>query len=141
MYNRIACLCAFRKWKKCQKRFETNKCKKTLVKTRKNITGLHASVYFENGPNDKMLMKTRKMYNPVTCLCAFQKWAECQKRLKSTELNKKFHNISASEGKIKDVVRQSTLSANCKLRKVSLAYTHTYTRIIRIHRLNSSRLL
>ena len=50
MYNRIACFCAFQKWAKCQKRFETNKCKNML---RKNITAPHASVYFENGPNAK----------------------------------------------------------------------------------------
>ena len=177
MYNRIACFCAFRKWAKCQKRFETNKCKRMLMKTRKNITEPHVSVYFENGPNvknahenekmynrvacpcafrkwakcknaheneknvqpghmplciskmgqmPKTLMKMRKMYNRATCLCAFRKWTECRKRLKSTKLNKKFHNRSTSEGKTKDVVvRQQTSSANCKLCKVSLAYTLT----------------
>ena len=103
--------CAFRKWAKCQKRFEANKCKKTLMKTKKNIAGphasvcfengpnaknanenekmynrSHASVYFENGQNAKNAYENEKMYNRATCLRAFQKWAECQKRLKSTEL-------------------------------------------------------
>ena len=53
MFYRIAYFCGFRKWEKCQKRFETNKCKKMLMKTRKNITGPHASVYFQNEPNAK----------------------------------------------------------------------------------------
>ena len=55
------------------------------------------------GQMPKTLMKTRKMYNQATCLHAFRKWVECQKWLKSTELNKKFHNqsTSMSEGKRK----------------------------------------
>ena len=60
MYNRIACFCTFRKWAKCQKRFETNKCKKMLMKTRKNITGPHASVHFQNGPNAKNAHENKK---------------------------------------------------------------------------------
>ena len=66
--------------------------KKTLMKTRKNITGPHASAYFENGSNAKNSHESEKMYNRATCLCVFQKWAKDQKQLKSTELNKKFHN-------------------------------------------------
>ena len=31
-------------------------------------------------------VKLRKIYNRITCLSAFQKWATCQNRLKSTEL-------------------------------------------------------
>ena len=96
------------------------------LKTRKNITGPHASVHFENGQNAKNARENEKMYDRATCLCAFQKWAKCQKRLKSTELNKKFHNRDTSEEKMKDdVVRQPTFSANCKLCKVILAYTLT----------------
>ena len=103
-----------------------NKCKTNGQENEKNITGLHASVYFQNGPNAKNARENEKIYNRAACLCAFQKWAKCQKRLKNTELNKKFYNRSTSEGKMKDVVvRQPTLSVNCKLCKVSLAYTLT----------------
>ena len=59
---------------------------KTLMKREKCITVPHASVYFQNGPNAKNAQENEKMYNRATCLCAFRKWAECQKRLKSTEL-------------------------------------------------------
>ena len=89
------------------------------MKTRKYINRPH----FKNGPNakngyetPKKLMKTRKIYNLATCLCAFRKWAKYQKQLKSTELVKEYHNRSTSEGKMKDVViRLPTLSAKCKL--------------------------
>ena len=63
MYNWIACLCAFRNWAKCQKQFETNKCKKMLMKMRKNIIGPHASVHFENGPNAKNAHENEKVDN------------------------------------------------------------------------------
>ena len=53
---------------------------KMLMKTRKNIVGQHASLYFENEPNAKNAHENEKMYNRATCLCAFQKWAKCQKR-------------------------------------------------------------
>ena len=62
MYNQIAYFCAFRKWAKCQKRFETNKCKNIIMKTRKNVTGHHAYVYFENGPNAENAYENEKMY-------------------------------------------------------------------------------
>ena len=55
-----------------------------LMKTRKNIAGPHASVYFQNGQNAKNAHENEKMYNRATCVCAFRKWATCQKRLKST---------------------------------------------------------
>ena len=120
IYNRIACLRAFRKWANCQQ------MQKNAHENEKNITGPHASVYFQNEPNAKNARENEKIYNRVTCLWALRKWAKCQKRLKSTELNKKFHNRSTSEGKMKDVVaRQPTLWANCKLCKVSLAHTLT----------------
>ena len=64
---------------------------KTLMKTKKCMTGPHASVCLQNGQNAKNALESKKMNNRATCLCAFQKWAKCQKRLKSTEL-KKFHN-------------------------------------------------
>ena len=69
------------------------------MKTRKNIVGQHASLYFENEPNAKNAHENEKMYNRATCLCAFRKWAKCQKRLKSTELNIKSPHRSTSEGK------------------------------------------
>ena len=50
------------------------------------MTGPHASVCFQIGQNAKNSHESEKMYNRATCLCAFQNWAECQKRLKSTEL-------------------------------------------------------
>ena len=116
MYNRIAYFCAFRKWAKCQKRFETNKCKNIPMKTRKMYNRATCLCVFQKwakcqkrlrkrenvqpgnmplciskmGQMPKTLMKTRKMYNRATCLCAFRKWAKCQKRLKSTELIKSF---------------------------------------------------
>ena len=65
---------------------------KNANENEKNISGPHASVYFENGPNVKNAHENEKMYNRTTCLCVFRKWAEYQKRLKTTELNKKFHN-------------------------------------------------
>ena len=52
---------------------------KNAHENEKNITGKHASVYFENGPNAKNAHKNEKMYNRETCLCAFRKWAKCQK--------------------------------------------------------------
>ena len=77
------------------------------------------------GQMPKTLMKTKKIYNRATCLCAFQKWAKCQ-MVENTKLRKKFYNRSTSEDKMKDVVvYQPTLSANCKLCKVSLAHTLT----------------
>ena len=51
MYNRATCLCAFRKWAKCQKRSR---------KREKCITGPHASVHFENGPNAKNVHENEK---------------------------------------------------------------------------------
>ena len=62
------------------------------------MTGLHAFVHFENGQNAKNDFKptnakndfkptnaknaheNEKTYNRATCLCAFRKWAKCQKR-------------------------------------------------------------
>ena len=55
-------------------------------------------------------MKTRKIYNRATCVCAFRKWAECQKWLKSTKLDKSvIIEQNTSEGKIKyAVIHQPT---------------------------------
>ena len=64
------------------------------MKTRKRITEPHASVHFENGPNAKNAYETEKNVSP-----SHIKWAECQKRLKSTEINIKFYSRSTSEGK------------------------------------------
>ena len=84
--------CAFRKWQNAKNNLKPTNAKKTLMKARKCISGPHASVHFESGEMPKTLLKTTKMYNRATCLCAFEKWAKCQKRLKSIELNKKFHS-------------------------------------------------
>ena len=71
MYNRATCLCAYRKWAKCQKR----SCKRENVQP-----GNMPLCISKMGRMPKTLMKTTKMYNRATCLCAFRKWAECQKR-------------------------------------------------------------
>ena len=59
---------------------------KMLMKTRKCMTGPHASACFQNEQNAKNALESEKMNNRATCLSVFQKWAKCQKRLKSTEL-------------------------------------------------------
>ena len=79
--------------------FQNGPISKTLIETKKCITRPHAFVYFKNGPNAKNAHENEKMCSQATCLCAFQKWDEFQKRLKSTKLNKKFQNQSMSEKK------------------------------------------
>ena len=67
------------------------------MKTKKNMTGAHASCTFQKlakcqndlkPTNAKNAHENEKKYNRATCLCVFRNWAECQKRLKSTEIKK-----------------------------------------------------
>ena len=41
-------------------------------------------IYFDNVV--EVAYEIEKIYNRVTCVCAFRKWVTCQNRLKSTEL-------------------------------------------------------
>ena len=59
------------------------------MKTRKNMTGPHASVHFENGPNAKNAHENEKMYDRIACFCAFRKWAKCQKRFETNKCQKR----------------------------------------------------
>ena len=72
-------------------------------------------------------MEMNKIYNRAKCVCAFRKWVKCQKRLKSTKLdNSVIIKQNTSEVKMKGaVIRQPTPLANCKVCKVSVAYTLT----------------
>ena len=95
---------------------------KNAHKNKKNVSLCVSKM----GQMPKTLIKMRKMYNQAACVCAFQKCVECQKRLKSTELDEKCYNQSMFEGKRKDaVLPQPMLLENYKLYKVSLAYTLT----------------
>ena len=70
-------------------------------------------------------MKMRKIHDWSTCLCAFQNWTKCQKRLKSTELDKSvIIKQNLSERKTKGaILSKPTLLVSFKVCNVSLAYT------------------